>query len=495
MSPQTPAVDINHHNYAPALSRRGMLASAAALTAAALVPSIARAQSAQPPAPALIGTSGKRPRNVIFMVADGMSNGALAFADEYLRMTTGQPSAWRHLSSQRWARRALQSTRSANSIVTDSAAASAAWSTGVKHDNGALCISPSGKALTPLLLRAKAGGKRTGCVTTTTITHATPAGFYCNVTKRGSEDQIGEQLCQRPIDVALGGGQQFVAESDVKKAGNIHLAFTRDELAAALASTKPDTRLIGLFNNSHISMKIDRDTLARTKGRAAVTEPSLLELTQAALARLSADTNGSDGFILQIEAGRVDHGAHANDAVGVLHDLIEFDATLTHVHEWASSRNDTLVIVTTDHATGGCSPVFYGLHGVESLRRLATATHSFEWILSELGSPDSPAAGAAQLVKLAESALGFALASDAEGILRKVLANEYVPLFSMQRKLSAVLGAIIANQTGIAFSTDGHNADFTDLFAFGPGSESLPTFVENTDVHTWLTQALDLRPA
>ena len=471
------------------MSRRALLAAGALATTAAILPRAARAR--QPEAPLVISRdgAGKLPTNLILLVADGMTMGALAMLDASTVWAGGEPSAWVRWSQSKHARRALQSTHAANSIVTDSAAASSAWSTGVKHENGSLCIGPDGRAIEPLWIKAQRSGKLTGCVTTTTITHATPAGFYCNVSKRGSEDQIGEQLCQRPIHVALGGGTQFVAESDAKAAGNVALVRTREELARAISTTTPgapaDARLLGTFNISHLSMALDRQA----------SEPDLMEMARVALTRLSGPQGQSSGFCVQIEGGRVDHAGHANDAAGLLADLAEFDRVVDYVASWAMDRGDTLVVVTTDHGTGGCSPIFYGRHGVECMKRLGNAKHSFEWIFRELGALSDPRADAARLVKLAQEALGFSMASDAEETLRRVMANEYAVLNPMQRSLTCVLGSLLTSQLGVAFNTNGHNADHADLFAIGPGSDTLPAFVDNTYFAPWASKLLDLRPA
>lgn len=476
------------------VSRRGILAAGAALTAGLLLPARLRAQQSTATTTPPAAIQPKSPaRNLIFIVADGTSNGALMLADQFVKFKGGKASNWRRVSSTTGTTRSLQCTSSADSIVTDSAAASAAWSTGIKHENGSLCVLPDGRKPTPMLMRAKASGKRVGCVTTTTITHATPAGFYCNVTRRASEDQIAQQLCERPIDVALGGGVKFFKDDAVKalpstliRAGGELREFARDKAKAGL-------RLVGAFGDSHLPMKLERDELALKTSRGLIILPTLLEMTKIALDRLSVDQDGSDGFVLQIEGGRIDHAAHANDAGGLLHDLLELDEVVGYVEQWARGRSDTLVVVTTDHATGGCSPVFYGKPGYDGLKKLDNVRHSFEWVFDQLGKHEDPAADAARLVTLAESALGFKLPEGSETALRQVMTGEREDLFKMQRKLPCVLGAIAANDLGVAFSTDGHNGDFVDAFAFGPGASTLPSFVDNTELGLWAAGCVGVR--
>lgn len=475
----------------PGVSRRGILAAGAALTAGLLLPQRLRAQpsDATTAAPAVVQPKSPA-RNLILIVADGTSNGALTLADQFVKFKGGKASNWRRVSSTTGTARSLQCTSSADSIVTDSAAASSAWSTGIKHENGSLCVLPDGRKPTPMLIRAKASGKRVGCVTTTTITHATPAGFYCNVTRRASEDQIAQQLCERPIDVALGGGVKFFKDAAIRALPD-GLVRSADELRQFVGNkAKSASRLVGAFSDSHLPMKLERD---EQRQRSQPSAPSLLEMTRIALDRLSLDQDGSDGFVLQIEGGRVDHAAHANDAAGVLRDLLEVDEVVGYVEQWARGRSDTLVVVTTDHATGGCSPVFYGKPGYEGLKKLDNVRHSFEWVFDQLGKHEDPAADAARLLTLAESALGFKLPEASETALRQVMSGEREDLFKMQRKLPCVLGAIAANELGVAFSTDGHNGDFVDVFAFGPGASTLPSFVENTELGLWAAGCVGVR--
>src|SRR5882757_5584363 len=126
------------------------------------------------------GKLKKEAKNIIFMVSDGMSTGTLNMADMLLQRKYGRQSTWMQLYSQNKVSRALMDTASANSLVTDSAAASSAWGGGVRVNNGALNVEANGTFHTPILQKFKAAGKSVGCVTTVPITHATPAGFCIN---------------------------------------------------------------------------------------------------------------------------------------------------------------------------------------------------------------------------------------------------------------------------------------------------------------------------
>jgi len=148
------------------LTRSGLAAGA---TAAIAGPHIATS------ADALLATPGQKPKRIIHIVSDGMSIGTLTCADLFSQLTRKRPLAWTQLWKNPAARTALMNTRSLNSLVTDSAAASSAWGSGSRVVNGAVNVLPDGRLLTPLYALLAGAGWKTGLVTTAEITHATPA--------------------------------------------------------------------------------------------------------------------------------------------------------------------------------------------------------------------------------------------------------------------------------------------------------------------------------
>ena len=118
---------------------------------------------------------GKKAKNIIFMVSDGMSVGTMIMADIFLKRKNGKSSNWVGLYEDNLVQRAVMDMASASSIVTDSAAASSSWGGGARVNNGSLNVSPNGKENMPILQKFKKAGKKVGCVTTVPVTHATPA--------------------------------------------------------------------------------------------------------------------------------------------------------------------------------------------------------------------------------------------------------------------------------------------------------------------------------
>ncbi|MFO7776535.1 MAG: alkaline phosphatase [Candidatus Hydrogenedentota bacterium] len=202
-------------------------------------------QAAQAETTLLPNQSQGEARNVIFLVSDGMSMGALTTADHMLRRHHGRASHWMKLYEEEHVKRGLMDMASANSLVTGSAAASSSWGSGQRVVNRSVNTTEDGESLTPILQYCKDAGKGTGLVTTARLTHATPAGFGVSVPNRGMEDEIAEQYLERAYDVLLGGGVRHFEANQRGDGQDLFEAYrdagyavvsTRDELLGLDAS-------------------------------------------------------------------------------------------------------------------------------------------------------------------------------------------------------------------------------------------------------------------
>lgn len=497
---------------APQIPRRRVLQAGAALGAGLL----GRGSLARGDAPAVVTPPG-RARNLIFLVSDGMSIGTLSLADTLHRAQHGEPCRWCRLWNEPGSRRALVRTGAADSLVTDSAAGGSAWGIGRKVNNGAINMPPGGGSPTPILAAARAAGFKTGLVSTTRITDATPASFAANVPKRTMEGEVARQYLERGIDVLLGGGARFfdpkwlATPTDVSSIpGGTPLVVVRNatELAASVGSSG---RLLGLFAADSMPYEIDRPASL----------PTNADMARVAIERLArlAEESGV-GFALQIEGGRVDHAAHGNDAAALVRDQLAFDEAVGVAVDFARARGDTLVIVTTDHANANPGLTLYRTSASEGMKRLAAAQHSFEWIEQRLkktetvpAEPDPLAEGVDKVVEapdepidssekgtparslagLVARATGLKLApDDLSWLERSYVDRQRCDGFAPADKPEAVLGAILANHYGVAFMSTNHTADMVECVAVGPGAERLAPLIENTDLHGVMLEALDV---
>ncbi len=463
----------------PRVSRRTAIGALAAGTAMLATPRSLRAK--QPSAPGV----ARRARNVIFMVSDGMSAGTLTLADLYTRKTENRRCHWLRLAADKGSRRALQTTHSADGPVTDSAAAAAAWGTGFKHTNGAINITPDGRPHVPILVHAAQNGKRTGLVTTARVTHATPAGFSANVPVRDQEADIAKQQIERRIDVLLGGGSKYYTDELLATARDAVIVKDAPALAAVDPAAAAKKQLIGIFSRHHVPFVTDR----------APGVPSLPAMTSKALDVLS---RGPDGFVMQIEGGRIDHSAHSSDAYALLREQLEFDETIATVEKFLEGRDDTLLIITTDHGNANPGLTLYGRRGEKAFGLLANPTtprKSFEWIYDQLPAKASVEDKIKVFPGLVEQATGIKLVESEEKIIAAALKGQRTTPFAAANVWTFVLGSLMADHFGVAFVSPNHTADMVELLARGPGSEAIGPNVDNTELHGVMVAALGLAPA
>ncbi|MEQ8769544.1 MAG: alkaline phosphatase [Phycisphaerales bacterium] len=423
------------------------------------------------------GNPGRLIRNVIFLVSDGMSTGTLTLAEDVHKARTGQSTNWVKLFSEPSARRAVCRTEAADSAVTDSAAAGSAWGIGKKVNNGVINITPDGAEHEPILVTARNAGLATGLVTTTRVTHATPAAFVANVPARNLENGIAEQMIERHVDVILGGGAKHFPDALLAPHDDIHVVRNRNDLLGASADARG--RLLGLFAESHVPYALDRE--------ASV--PSLAEMTRVGLDRLSR----RGGFVLQVEGGRVDHAAHANDAGALVADQLDFDEAIGVAINFAREHRDTLVIVTTDHGNANPGLTLYGQAGNDGLARLGHAKRSFEWLMERLGSDDAWRTSPRRLRELIAEMTGGIELPDADlewleqGLVRRERVDGFWP---RSRDPNCVLGSVLANYYGVSFLSPNHTSDLVEVTAIGPGSELIAPMIDNTDLHELLRLAV-----
>ncbi len=429
--------------------------------------------------------SSGRAKNLIFLMVDGLCNGTLGLGHHWKLRNENTSLNWIKLFERQGVRRGFQDTASANSPVTDSAAAASAWGSGERVNNGRINTDSSGLDLKPLFSYAKEAGKTTGLVTTCRITHATPAGFSANVSHRDMEDAIARQYLEREIDVLLGGGARHFKQ--VQKDGSVtdYLSLFKAKGyevatdASALAAVNGRSRILGLFSDSHIPYAIDRKNDPSHKNI-----PGLSEMFRAALSRLGGS---KDGFVLQVEGGRVDHAGHANDPGAILHEFLEFDDCIPIALDYIEQNPDTMLIITTDHGTGGCQLDGAGeayLDSGPALDRINYLKHSFEWIEEHYRKNGQFSAAPVKEALGIESTLAQA------SIVQAALDAEVEYLSGA---LNRAFGQQLNKQTAVGWSSTGHTSECVELFAFGPGCESLPAFFKNCDLFSIMTDALGLR--
>jgi len=393
-------------------------------------------------------------KNVIFLIGDGMGLAHVTLTSYFV----GKP-----LEMMKMSYSGLAYTYSANSFVTDSAAAGTALATGYKTFNGMLGMTPDGKPVMTLFEAAKKVGKATGVVTTTRVTHATPAAFYAHVKDRDEEKEIARQLVVgTTIDVAFGGGMKHFSEEllEKAKANGFTVVTTREELLNLDPSAVK--RVLGIFARSHLSYYVDGED-----------RPSLAEMTGKAIEILSKN---EEGFFLMVEGGRIDHAAHGNDVVAMIYDTIEFDEAVKVALEFAKKDGDTLVVVTADHETGGLG-LSNGEYAIDVEKLRSYPKISIEKLMKEI-TPDN-------FKEVIKKYYGIDLSDEEVEALKKAFEEgEYAP--------SNTIGEIISAHALIGWTTHTHTGIMVPVFAEGPGAEKFTGIMENVEIPKMIAELTDV---
>jgi len=486
----------------------------------------------------LLATPGQKPGRIIHLVADGMSLGTLTCADYLSHLLRGRGLTWMELMRQPHTRRGLMNMRSLNSMVTDSSAASSSWGSGSRVKNGAVNQLPGGKKLTTLYeLFAQQGWKR-GLVTTTEITHATPAGFAACVDSRDTGTLIATQYLERRVDVLLGGGQKFFDPKRRKDKRDVAAEFATAgyavaRTAAELEAAPVDKPWLGIFAVSHLPFTLDQ--MHDPELRANV--PTLAAMTRRALQWLGRHEH----FILQIEGGRVDHAAHNCDAPAALRDMIAFDEALDLALLFQQRHPDTLLVVTTDHGNGNMgvngSGTAYG-QSSQMFKKVADVKASLAEVMRLLrkkppegsaleeekkedetppaatdakgaittasknatdtttttnAAPKAPAKKeyvptVKEIQSLVAETIGYKVSDRRAGWLRTYMEKKGTSVYELMNSDVVQLGQLVANHIAVGWTGNAHTSDYVILTATGPGAERFEGFIENVDVFRHYTQ-------
>lgn len=278
------------------------------------------------------------PENIILCIGDGMGFEQVRAAGMYLNGEDGT------LIFESLPNTGEVTTYSADNLITDSAAGSTAMATGQKVNNGVIStkIPGGGTELETLLEFFKALGKSTGLITTTFITHATPACFGAHEPSRENYNEIAyDYLNQTRPNILFGGGENGLNIIDTINAGYT-VIINESELNGLLIKTE-DFYISGQFGTTHIPYEYDNisDDL-----------PGLSQMVEKALDLIQ---NDPDGFFLVIEGGRIDHAGHNNEIERNIFETIEFTNAVSIVLNFYYDNPSTLIIITADHETGGLS--------------------------------------------------------------------------------------------------------------------------------------------
>ncbi|GAK07943.1 alkaline phosphatase [Geomicrobium sp. JCM 19038] len=404
--------------------------------------------------------------NIILMIGDGMGTDQLTAAS----YTLGDGSSYGELAVDQFPSIGLVRTHSNDHLVTDSAAAGTALATGYKTDNGIIGKTPTEEGnyeeVSSIFTEAKSNGKATGMVTTARLTHATPAAFTAHIDRRKSEEDIAPQLLDDETDVLFGGGRTYFDDRDdnrdlLAEANQLGYEFIED--VDDLQRIDGTNKVLGLFHDSHLSFELDRED---TK------EPSLELMTEVAIEKLSK-TN--DGFFLVVEGGRIDHAGHDNSPADMIQETLAFDRAVQVAYDFAEQDENTLIVVTADHSTGGMALGYdddYHFYP-EVIQNVTRSVDTLEdYIKKEK--------------------------MDVQEVLEEYAGIEDVTEDEVERVEQAdtmhkEIATLISERAAIGWTTHAHEAANVPLYSYGPGASQFATTQDNTEIPAKMRELLQLQ--
>ncbi|WP_102961442.1 alkaline phosphatase [Mangrovicella endophytica] len=466
----------------------------------------------------VFGTSAEpKAKNVIFLLGDGLSVAHRTAARIMSKgMTEGKANG--RLNMDDLDHMAFIGTSATDAVDTDSANTMSAYMTGHKTAVNAIGVyadrtkdsldDPKVETLGEALRRT--GKKAIGIVSPAEVEDATPAAVVAHTRKRADKAEIVGMLLDVKPEVLLGGGSAYFLGKDTpgskrkddknyidlfKEAGYT-LATSKAELGTAAGTN--GGHILGLFHTGNMDSTLDRDFLKKGTVGKFPDQPGLVEMTEAALARLSKNP---DGFFLMVEGANIDKMSHPLDWDRAVVDTIEFDQAVGVAREFQKSHPDTLVVVTGDHTHGVSiiGTVDDEKPGADMREKVGTyAAAGFPNYTDENkdGYPD----------KVDVSRRLFLAANngpDHYETFRPKLDGPFVPAIQNEKKeyvaneaYKDVPGAVLV-QGNIPREGDSgvHSADDVVLQASGPGAEEFKGYMEESDVYRVLADALSLAPS
>ncbi|PCC10540.1 alkaline phosphatase [Pseudoalteromonas sp. JB197] len=397
------------------------------------------------------------PKNIIYMIGDGMGP-AYTTAYRYFKDDSNT--------------KAIESTvfdtiltgmahtyPDDHTYVTDSAASATALSSGHKSYNGAIGVDTNKKPVKTMLEIAKERGMTTALVATLQINHATPASFAAHNESRGNYDEIANDYIDNkiagklPVDLMLGGGTKYFIREDRNLIEEFKAAgyqYSDDINNLGQITQLP---AIGLYAEKGLPYAIDEHP-----NRLARLTTKTLDLL---------DGQNKEGFFVMIEGSQIDWCGHANDIACAMAEMDDFAKSVEKAKAYVDKNQDTILIVTADHSTGGLT---LGAHG-----QYKWDTEIVKGVKASAGKLTSLLMDASDLKTVWSANTNIEFSSEHQIKLEQAKKMGKKPL-------NLAIKSIINDASFTGWTTGGHTAVDVQVFAYGKGSEQFTGSQNNTDI-------------
>lgn len=458
----------------------------------------------------ILSIQAQQAKYVFYFIGDGMGVNQVQGTEMYLSELKGEIGITPLLFTQ-FPYATMATTFSASNGVTDSAAAGTALATGNKTKNGALGVNKDLDEVSSIATWAKNNGYRVGISSSVSIDHATPAAFYAHQASRSSYYQIGLDLIEANFD--------FYAASDFLDPNNANAKDGKThESLYDLAKKSGYTLARGYKDYQKKAKKADKMILFQPEAASAKDNSSipyaidrkkgdlsLAEITRAGINFLSKDL--SKGFFLMVEGGKIDWAGHSNDAATNFREVIDMDEAIKVAYEfYAQHPDETLIVVTADHETGGISigNGSYGLN-LQALKSQKMSEGEFTKVINALRSKHKNQVSWEMVQKALKENFGFwdsvKLNEKQEARLKaiydKSFGNQPVDLvktlYSQDEPLSGEAKRILNSIASVGWTSGGHSAGYVPVFAIGANAQLFQERIDNTEIPIKIAEAAGLK--
>lgn len=439
--------------------------------------------------------AAQAPKYIFYFIGDGMGMAQSLSGQLYMRTVRGDSTP---LTMFSFPVASMCTTHSASSPVTDSAAAGTALATGSKTRNGMLGMTPDSVAVTSIAKELYDRGYGIALVTTVPIDDATPGAFYAHVPDRGMYYQIGRQMAAS--------GYHFLAGSKLRgltdKAGNptdLPELFAANGYGIARGVEQVDSVTEAVKATGKVLLlNPERYRDNHQAGFTIDSLPGALTLPDMTLAAIdNMKRGGHERFFMMIEGGNIDYAGHANDAGTIVKEVINFNQALRHAYDFYLEHPDeTLIVVTADHETGGMglgnNTVGYDMRlryidsqriSKDSLadycRSVRKSRRIYEWedmqdfLRNMLGFWGSVPVTEEQTARLRE---------EFDKSFKSEFPKDKKTLYNSFNTFTEEVYRVMDSVTGFGFTTNGHSGGLVPVYAVGVGAEEFIPAADNIDI-------------
>jgi len=464
-------------------------------------------------------TDYKTPKYVFFFIGDGMSSSQIniteaALNNEEFALKTASDVGIGSLNIQKFPVTGMQTTHAEDRYITGSAASATALATGYKTTINTVSMNgDKTEDLKTMAEMAKEQGKKVGIISSVSIDHATPACFYAHTSHRNNYYSIGQDLVASGFDYFAGGGVRWNKyDSDGEVSGlsediNLFLdkateaGYTYVNTKTAFESlTQESGKVIATLEKFKTSVSSNSAALPYTLDLEAETNENN-KITLSDFTKKGIDIlENEEGFFMMVEAGKIDWACHANDVVSSAQNTIEFDKAIGHAIDFYKNHpEETLIIVTGDHETGGLTLGFASTGYNTAFDLLINQKVSYEAFTEIVYGWDDSKTFAEALTDaetyfgLGNEDKGLALSDFELGLLEDAFnrtmtgesthePEELSVIYGYYDPFTVTITHLLNQKAGINWGTYSHTGVPVPVFAMGQGQYNFSGYYDNTDV-------------